>query len=107
MPNDHDIESEITKAGLTSPRVTVAQIDELMDSLRFESWVVPDTTTTIVVAILPNGFTAGLGKSAAVSKDNFNAEIGLKIAKGEAVNNARDELWKLEGYALKSRLSVG
>ena len=102
--NDHDIEKEITDNGLTAPRVTVGQIDELMASLHYERWIVPNTTTTIVVAMLPNGFTVGIGKSASVSAKNFNAEIGAKIATAEAERNARDKLWELEGYALKSRM---
>lgn len=103
---DHEIEKEITDKGLTAQRITVERIDGLMASLRYEPWIVPNTTTTIVIAILPNGFTVGIGKSAAVSASNFNAEIGQKIATAEAERNARDKLWELEGYALKSRIEV-
>lgn len=104
--NDNEIEKEITDKGLTAPRVTVERIDSLMASLRYEPWIVPNTTTTIVVAMLPNGFTVGIGKSAAVSASNFNADIGQKIATAEAERNARDKLWELEGYAMKSRLEA-
>lgn len=103
--NDQHIEQAIIDAGANvAPRVSADQIDTLMGSLRYESWVVPDTTTTVVVAILPNGFTVGLGKSASVSKANFNPKIGFDIAKAEADKNARDKLWELEGYALSKAL---
>lgn len=46
-----------------------------------------------------NGFTVD-GTSACVSKENFNQEIGNKIAR----ENAREKIWLLEGYLLKERL---
>jgi hypothetical protein len=48
---------------------------------------------------LKNGFTID-GKSACVSKENFNQEIGNKIAR----DNAREKIWELEGYLLKEKL---
>ena len=35
-----------------------------------------------------------------VSKENFNQEIGNKIAR----QNAREKIWELEGYLLKEKL---
>lgn len=54
---------------------------------------------TFCVLVLRNGFTV-TGESACVSPENFNAEIGLKIARENAVN----KIWPLMGYALKSQL---
>lgn len=48
---------------------------------------------------LKNGFTV-TGESAAASPENFDAEIGRKIAR----QNAREKIWMLEGYLLKQRL---
>ena len=105
--DDQQVESAIQAAGLTAARVTPAQIDAKMESLRYESWVVPNTTTTIVCAVLPDGFTVGIGTSAPASPANFNAAIGFDIAKGECQHNARDKLWELEGYVLKQKLNAG
>jgi hypothetical protein len=105
MRIDDIIEQNIVDAGLDAPRVTLAEIDAKMSNLAYERWIVPNTTTTVVVAIMPDGFVVGVGKSAAVSKDNFNADIGVKIATADCERNARDKLWELEGYALKQSLN--
>ena len=55
---------------------------------------------TFCVLVLKNGFTV-TGESACASPENFNAEIGRKIAR----QNAVDKVWPLMGYALKSELS--
>lgn len=56
-------------------------------------------TLTFCVLTLENGFTV-TGESACVSPENFDAEIGKKIA----FQNAREKIWLLEGYLLKERL---
>ncbi|SWJ13157.1 Uncharacterised protein [Klebsiella pneumoniae] len=50
--------------------------------------------------VLRNGFTV-TGESACASPENFDPEIGRKIARENAVN----KIWMLEGYLLKQRLS--
>lgn len=54
---------------------------------------------TFCVLVLSNGFIV-TGESACVSPENFNAEIGRKIAR----QNAMDKVWPLMGYALKQKL---
>ena len=49
--------------------------------------------------ILRNGFTV-TGESACASPENFDAEIGRKIARDNAIN----KVWPLMGYELKSKL---
>ena len=56
---------------------------------------------TFCVLVLRNGFTV-TGESACVSPENFDAEIGRKVARENAVN----KLWPLLGYALKERLGA-
>ncbi|HCJ2291726.1 TPA: hypothetical protein NQR89_005545, partial [Klebsiella pneumoniae] len=55
---------------------------------------------TFCVMVLRNGFTV-TGESACASPENFDPEIGRKIARENAVN----KIWMLEGYLLKQRLS--
>lgn len=59
-----------------------------------------DTCLTVCCLVLRNGFTV-TGESACASPENFDAEIGRKIA----YDNARSKIWQLEGYLLKERLS--
>ena len=65
---------------------------------------VPESTKllTFCVLILRNGFTV-TGESACASPANFNAEIGRKVARANAV----EKMWPLMGYALKQKLSEG
>ena len=54
---------------------------------------------TFCVLVLRNGFTV-TGESACASPENFDAEIGRKIAR----QNAVAKIWPLMGYALKQSL---
>ena len=54
---------------------------------------------TFCVLVLRNGFTV-TGESACASPENFDPEIGRKIAR----RNAEQKIWPLMGYALKQDL---
>lgn len=54
---------------------------------------------TFCVLVLRNGFTV-TGESACASPENFDVEIGRKIAR----QNAAQKIWPLMGYALKQQL---
>ena len=55
---------------------------------------------TICLLVTRNGFTL-IGKSAPASPDNFDAELGRKLAYEDAVR----QLWPLMGYALRDKLA--
>jgi len=57
---------------------------------------------TICVLVLRNGFTV-TGESACASPENFNPDIGRRIAR----ENAVQKMWPLMGYALKDKLAGG
>lgn len=97
--NETDIENEIVSNNLNAPRLTPTHIDECIVKEQFIT--VPDTTLTICILTLRNGFTV-TGESAAASKENFDIDIGEKIA----YDNARDKIWQLEGYLLKEKLAT-
>jgi len=103
--NDQAIEKEIQAKGLTAARVTKDQIDALMARVTYVGGRVEQTTSTIVHAFLDGTFLLASGHSACVSAENFNAELGFNMAQSQAESKARDQLWLLEGYALRSRLS--
>lgn len=92
------IEQEIQDKGKTAPRLTPADIDATIVGADY--YVFPGTTVTVCVLTLRNGFTT-TGESACASLENFDAEIGRKIA----FANARDKVWALEGYLLRERLN--
>ena len=56
---------------------------------------------TICVLVLRNGFTV-TGESACASPENFNAEIGRRIAR----ENAVAKIWPLLGFSLKQKLAA-
>lgn len=99
-PDEIAIEKEIVNKGLHAARVTPQAISDTIVSAAY--YVFPNTTLTICVLTLRNGFTV-TGESAAASPANFDKELGQKIAYG----HARDKIWALEGYLLRERLSVG
>lgn len=109
---DKAIEQEIQRKGLTAPRVTPADIEANIaeemyftgaEAVQFRGGQVAENSPlrllTFCVLILRNGFTVS-GESACASPENFNDELGRKIAK----TNAVQKMWPLMGYALKDRL---
>ena len=90
-------EEMIQAKGLNAPRLTPALIDETIVDEAY--YVFPGTTTTICRLTLANGYST-IGESAAVSLENFDEEIGRKIAR----ENARDKIWPLMGFLLKDKL---
>lgn len=107
------IEQEILDKGLTAPRITPADVEAnikeeffftahnghfgaTQECLEVDS---PLHLLTFCVLVLKNGFTV-TGESACASPENFDAEVGQKIAR----RNAVDKIWPLMGYELKSKL---
>lgn len=94
------VEAEIQAKGLNAPRLNPAHIDAQIVAEQFH--VFPGTVTTVCCMTLQNGYTV-IGKSAPASPENFNEELGRKIAR----DDARNQIWALEGYLLRSRLAAG
>jgi hypothetical protein len=116
-----DMEQEIQAAGANkAPRITPADIEANIASEHYftaadgqqateGSWhegkPIPHPSLallTFCVLVLRNGFTV-TGESACASPENFNAEIGRKIAR----ENAVAKVWPLMGYELRSKLAGG
>ena len=120
--SDAAIEQEIQTKGKTAARVTPADIEANIASehyftaadgvageasLRHRIVVVGDVAPpaslgllTFCVLVLRNGFTV-TGESACASPENFDAEIGRKIAR----QNAVQKIWPLMGYERRSKLA--
>lgn len=110
--SDQTVEEMIQAKGLTAPRVTPQRIEEVIAEEYFFTAASalkgtpgesspPCQLLTFCVLVLKNGFTV-TGESACASPENFNAEIGRKVARTNALN----KIWPLEGYLLRERLSV-
>lgn len=112
--NDNAIEKEIQEKGLTAPRITPADIEaNIAEEVYFRAsdgafygmpGYFPNESSplrllTFCVLVLKNGFTV-TGESACASPENFDAELGRKIARGNAIN----KIWPLMGYELRTRL---
>jgi hypothetical protein len=102
----------------TAPRVTAADLEAAIVQ---EHYLVPDEDLmpevfepsaakvfpmrdslkllTICILVLRNGFTV-TGTSACASADNFDAAIGRRVARQDAIR----QLWPLLGYQLKTKL---
>lgn len=114
-----DIENDIKAAGLTAPRVTPADVE---GSIKHEAYFTAANgymgewtastkgpreqncpaefnLLTFCVMVLDNGFTV-TGESACASPENFDAELGRKIARVKAV----EKIWPLLGFRLRDKL---
>lgn len=112
LMNDQAIEQEIQAKGLTAPRITPNEVENNIAS-EFTFTVgnaaralnCPASGSvdllTICVLTLRNGFTV-TGESACASPENFDADVGKKIARQAAVN----KVWPLMGYELRSKLAA-
>jgi hypothetical protein len=122
--DDSAMEQEIKAKGLTAPRVTPGDIEANISSESYftaadgvtgasagkpGASLLPEYVThegsplsllTFCVLVLKNGFTV-TGESACASPENFDAEVGRKFARANAVN----KIWPLMGYELRTRLS--
>lgn len=106
--NDAQIEQEIKDKGLdVSPRVSKDRIDALMARVVYHYDNPEGTTSTLAHAFLDGRFLLATGHSACVSRENFNAELGCKMAREKAEAMARDKLWELEGYVLFVTMTHG
>jgi len=94
---DDQIEAEIQAKGLNAPRLTPADIDSVVIGKDYH--IFPGTTVTVCCLKLRNGYCV-IGESAATSPENFDLELGRKVAD----QHARDKIWALEGYLLKEAL---
>ncbi len=126
MATDEQIENEIQAKGKTAARVTPADIEANIaaeiystgldcaaeaagDARGVFNRIKPDVDLTVVsdslrlltfcVLVLRNGFTV-TGESACASPENFDAELGRKIARANAVA----KIWPLLGFSLKQKL---
>ena len=130
MSTDAQIEQEIQAKGKTAARITPADIEANIASEHYftadqglvgvEAFAAAGTfetgelrpvrelmlppalcLLTFCVLVLRNGFTV-TGESACASPENFDAEIGKKIAR----QNAAAKIWPLMGYELRSKLAA-
>ena len=116
--NEKQLEQLITDKKLTAPRVTPDRIKDVVDDVQYftagdgaygyqtrdetvDTATYPEALNllTFCVITLKNGFTV-TGEFACASPENFNAEIGQKVA----YENARNKIWQLKGYLLKEKL---
>ncbi|XUA20703.1 Gp49 family protein [Citrobacter sp. OP27] len=118
--SDNEIEQLIQDKGKTAARVTPEHIQSLINGeyyfsaengvngnihkqdelTRLTGYHSELKLLTFCVLVLKNGFTV-TGESACANSENFDEEIGRKIARQNAVN----KIWILEGYLLKEKLS--
>jgi len=103
-------------AGRTAPRVSLADIEANIVWEGSASGVQATSQTagkgdfgpafaslavlTIHAIVLRNGFTV-IGKSAPASPENFDPDLGRKLAREDAIR----QIWPLMGYALREKLA--
>ena len=95
------IEQMIKDLKATAPRITPEDLEANIVHTEIVKHVsVTGQVLRWAVLTTKNGFAVTGKNSASVSSENDRAEIGEKIA----IDNAKESLWALMGYELKSRL---
>lgn len=120
-----NIQEDIEARALVAPRVTPADVEaEIVSEHYFTAYdgrygaimrdaysgrerpagggsdLIPLTLLTFCVLVLRNGFTV-TGESACASPENFDADIGRRIARQNAIN----KVWPLLGFRLRDQLA--
>lgn len=97
MLNDQELDAAL--AASPAERVTKEYIDSRIAHRKFTRL---DSTVTLCSITLDNGYSVR-GESACVNPENYNQEIGERIAN----DNAYGKLWPLFGFLLaeKNRLA--
>lgn len=113
---DESIEQEIQAKGLTAPRVTPADIEANIASEHYFTALdgVEGATgscngsdsyalglITICVLITRNGVRLVGVNEGPVSIQNFDADMGRRMARQKAI----DQLWPMLGYELRTKLA--
>ena len=98
METSLEVSERESAAVAVAPRVTLESMEAKIAS---QTYTVIDGILTLCTLKMTNGFYV-VGESAPASPENFNAELGRKFARENAIR----QLWKLEGYALRERLSA-
>lgn len=121
--SDAAIEQQLQTLGKTAPRITPADIEaNILEAHYFTAYEAVEEVRlakaldgtgpmdppkphpslalfTICTLVLKNGFVV-TGESACASPENFNAELGQRLARAKAI----DKVWPLMGYELRSQL---
>lgn len=90
-------EAQAKVATLQHPRVT----KEYMEAKIYNVDYLNSGMTTICIITMSNGFKV-IGHSTPASSENFDADVG----RAYAYDNAFRQLWQLEGYLLREKLSA-
>jgi|SRR5882672_4061225 len=115
MDNAKRTEQIATSHNPTAPRVS---LDQVLQSIKEESYFLvgdalfrtgaikapyedhPAAKMTICVAVMHNGFII-IGKTAPASSENFDPEVGKKLAREDCIR----QIWPLLGFELRSKLA--
>ena len=116
--DDQGVEDLIVAKGKTAPRITPEDVTEniasewyftALEGVSGYKWPGHEAAAsgplgllTFCVLVLQNGFPV-TGESACASPENFDADIGKRIARANAVS----KIWPLMGYQLRSELAGG
>lgn len=114
MPTETDAERR-ERTGLSSLEITDQEssavqktqhrvtLESMLAKIASEEYIHPECIPhmTICVLMTENGY-AIVGKSAPADADNYNEELGRKFAREDAIR----QMWPLEAYLLRERLSL-
>ena len=95
--NSLQMTEDRSAAHATHPRVT---LDSMKALIKHESYITQYRPLTICVLETTSGFYI-VGDSCPASPENYKEDLGKQFAYEDCIR----QMWKLEGYRLKNKLS--
>lgn len=85
-------------------KVDYNEVQRQKEQLIVQTHQFTGTTVTVAVALAPDGFMLGLGFSACVDPAEMDPAIGIEVATENALKDAEEKIWQLEGAKLREKL---
>lgn len=85
-------------------KVAYGEVQDQLSELTIQTHQFPGTTVTVAIALAPDNFLLGLGMSACVDPTEMDPAIGLEVARENAIKDAEENIWKIEGAKLRDKM---
>lgn len=85
-------------------KVDYNEVQRQKNELTVQTHQFPGTTVTIAIALAPDNYMLGIGMSACVDPSEMDPAIGIEVATENALKDAEEKIWQLEGAKLREKL---
>lgn len=87
---------------ITTPGALLEHVEGILATCRYDWHRVADTTTILSACVDPNDHVLGIGSSATVFPERFDATLGVQYAKDDARAKAKQALFDALTWQLRA-----